>query len=141
MPKEEFPPRKLRDRTWRCAEWEGLSLALFSFHQKDLAFACSHIVRPNTIFCKKNVLLVFLCSSLKPSTKTVSKILCSWKNLMSLPLCLPGFWTLPPLTCSTLSFNHLYTGFSLPKSSLLPDSTKDFGYGEAAVQAEKVPAP
>ena len=30
---------------------------------------------------------------------------------MNLPLWFPGFWTLPPLTFSTLSYNHLCAGF------------------------------
>lgn len=61
-------------------EPEGLSPALLSIRQKDLAFACSHIVNIQFLliqFLQRKYSIFFFSSSLKPSTKMVSKILSS----------------------------------------------------------------
>ena len=62
-------------------EPEGLSPALLSICQKDLAFACSHILNMQFFLIqflqRKYSFFFFSSSSPKPSTKMVSKILSS----------------------------------------------------------------
>lgn len=94
----------------------------------------------HTILFKESVPLV-LCLSLKTTDLETLRNPFQHENHMILPLCLPDFWTLSPLPCSTFCVNHLYPCFSLSKGSSQANSTNNYEHVGPEAAWDRAPGP